>query len=697
MFLLCHREDAPLLQAAFRGQFERCALSEPENKVLSMRCLREGASPLFYDFFPPPPYSYLLTQPEELHVSPYETLVTALSAVPLSALGFCQVLFQPVRLEHNWHRNVQALLDLEYTLQLLSGSPFPSPYPQQEPAYALTQKAKEVVAKAHSDKPFFAAALRIGITGSGAEAENLLSSLLPFSRSFLHGGRHLCRLSEQDYREILSPNQIPEMFVLGQTYRPGFLLNSSELCGLVHVPPASVLKHRQLPVDLLDTLPVRSEALSGGLLLGFSNCAGVLRPVCIPEELRTRSAHYLGRPDMGKSSLIRLNASQDICEGRGIVVLDPHGDLVEKLLRLIPEKHVQRTIYFNPADPDYVPLWNPLKTSGVQRLGRMADDLVASIKGLVDGWGDRLENILRYAFLGLLPIQDATLQDVADLLRRKSSDSELLRRRVLEITDNDSVRKFWKEDFDGYQRSEFHPPQHKLSKLLASSDTCAEMLSQPQSLIDFRDIMDEGKVLLVNLSGLGSETRGTLGSLMLSGFHVTALCRSAISPATRKPFHIYCDEAHRFTTGALEDLLMETRKYGIGLTLAHQYLSQFETGKKDALASVGTTAIFGVDTKDASYLKKDLQDKVRVSDLISLEEGEVIARIGTEIVRFKTPRPREIPRKHFRDRIIAESRRRYYRPIGEVRAAKRQRDRRWEKPFTPLTEGSEEEFHYEEL
>ena len=223
------------------------------------------------------------------------------------------------------------------------------------------------------------------------------------------------------------------------------------------------------------------------------------------------------------------------------------------------------------------------------------------------------------------------------------------------------------------------------------------MLAQPQNLIDFRNIMDEGKILLVDLSGLGSETREILGGFMLSVLHVTALCRSALPPEKRRPFHIHCDEAHRFTTDALEDLIMETRKYGVGLTLAHQYLSQFETRRKDALASVGTTVIFNVDTKDAAHLKKDLQDKVEVKDLIFLRVGEAIARIGTEIVRFRTPPPREIPKKHFRDRIIAESRRRYYRPIGEVRAAKHQRDRRWEKPFTPLTEGPEEEFHYEEL
>lgn len=133
----------------------------------------------------------------------------------------------------------------------------------------------------------------------------------------------------------------------------------------------------------------------------------------------------------------------------------------------------------------------------------------------------------------------------------------------------------------------------------------------------------------MDLSGLGSETRDLLGSFLLAILHLTALGRSAIPAETRKPFAVYADEAHRFTSGPLEDLITEARKYGVGLTLAHQYLSQFEAHKRDAIGCIGTTVVFNVDSKDAAFLKKDLKDKVEVSDLISLEVGEAIARIGT--------------------------------------------------------------------
>jgi len=226
------------------------------------------------------------------------------------------------------------------------------------------------------------------------------------------------------------------------------------------------------------------------------------------------------------------------------------------------------------------------------------------------------------------------------------------------------------------------------------------MLSQPESLIDFRRIMDEGMILLVNLSTIGPEVREILGCYMLSLLHLAALGRSDTSIEKRKQFHIHADEAHRFLTEALEDLIAETRKFGVSLTLAHHYFSQFGTKKVDALSSVGTTIIMNVDTKDARYLTKDLQKLVQYKDLITLKKGEAIARIGTDIVRLKKHGPLQIPKRHFKDAIIEHSRKLYYKPARVVRDLIRQRGRRWDHPFSPLTaatSGDPEEFIYEEF
>jgi len=192
---------------------------------------------------------------------------------------------------------------------------------------------------------------------------------------------------------------------------------------------------------------------------------------------------------------------------------------------------------------------------------------------VVDGWGDRLENILRYALLGLLALPDATLQDVADILRRGADekDGERLRQRAMELATNENVRKFWRKDFGNYQKGDLNPPQNKLSKMLASG-TCALMLSQPQSLIDLRAVMEEGRILLADLSGLGSELRDILGSFVIALLHQAALGRAGTPVNRRKDAQVYCDEAHRFAGDRLTDLLDEARKFGLGLTLAHQHL-----------------------------------------------------------------------------------------------------------------------------
>jgi len=389
----------------------------------------------------------------------------------------------------------------------------------------------------------------------------------------------------------------------------------------------------------------------------------------------------------------------DIDKGMGVAVLDPHGDLVEALLCLIREEHVERTIYFDPGHPDYVPIWNPLKKSRGQDLSRTADDLVAAIKSVVTGWGDRLEHLLRHGLYALLQIPDTTLLDLSDLLRRKSDESERLRKAILEVVDNESAYQFWKKDFQRYPNEAFDPPQHKLSKLLVSG-TVSLMLSQNESLIDPRSIMDEGRILLVNLSTIAPEARQILGCFMLSLLHLSALGRSDTRIEDRRQFHIYADEAHRFLTEALEDLLAEARKFHVSLTLAHHFLSQFGPKKVDAISSVGSTIIMNVDGRDAQHLSKDLQGLVSSNDLITLEKGEAIARIDTDIVRVKLPDPLQIPERHSRDAIIKSSLEHYYRPVHVVRELIRRRDRRWDLPFSPSTmsaNGEHEEFTYDEF
>ena len=661
--LLAHRADLPIIQTAFKAQFEHCELSECLKEPFAELSTDSWVDTHFLDCFPPPPYSHLLTRPDELQVSTYRSIIAALMEFEDPAIGFYQALLQPNPPEHNWFRNIQALVDIEYNVKLLNGPMVPQRYLQQAPSGDLRQMALDVETKSHNDKPIYSVAVRLGVISAGEYGPAYLKALSTFLSLFQHGGRPLNSVTHKEYRTALHPEEYKEMFLLGATYRPGFLLNSEELAGFIHIPPAQILKSREPPVNILETLPALNPDMHTGTPIGTCEYAGTQYPVCIPPETRSRSTHIIGKPGQAKSTTMGRMILDDIHTGTGLVVIDPHGDLVETLLCMIEEKYVEKTIYLDPGNPEWVPLWNPMKKTPGQSLSRTAEDLVAAIKSVVTGWGDRLEHLLRHGFYALLQLPESTLLDLSNLLRHKTEDSRRLREEILEVIENETARRFWKYDFDRYSNEALDPPKHKLSKLLVSDDTVSLMLSQPDNLIDFRKIMDEGMILLVNLATVGSDVREILGCFMLSLFHLAALGRRE----ERRQFHVYADEAHRFITEALEDLIAETRKFGVSLTLAHHYLSQFGTKKADALSSVGSTIIMNVDTKDARYLTKDLQGLVQYKDLITLNRGEAIARIGTEVVRVTLGGPLVTPKRHFKDAIMERSHKLYYKPLHIVR------------------------------
>jgi hypothetical protein len=681
--LLCHRADAPIVATAFRGKLRFSRLSPQEGSPLAGLEPEVWDQISFNDYYPAPPYSHLLTRPEELHTSPYECLITAMANLPKPAVGLYQALFQPVSPDHNWHRNIETLLDLEYVVGLSNGMGHSQHYLQQAPSGSLQQMAGQVETKAHNDKPFFCAACRLAVVGAAAGGRDYLRALAVFSSLFQHGGRPLSFLTEADYRAVLSAEQIRRMFLQGLAYRPGFLVNSAELTGLVHFPPTNIVEQLGIAMDTMETLPIAEGKLAEGTLIGTCSMAGKDRPVCIPPRLRMSHTHLIGRPGKGKSTVEEHMAMEDIFGGEGVAVLDPHGDLVQRLLSLIPKEYADKVIYFDPGDPDWVPIWNPMQRVPGQDLGRMADDLIGALKSLVEGWGDRMEHILRHCILALLHLTGSTFLEITDILRRNSTESKALRKLILDVVENEDARQFWQHDFVEYHTADLGPPKHKLSKLLASGPV-ALMLSQPHSAFNFQRVMDEGMIFLGNLSNLGTEVRAVLGGFLLATMHTTALARSAVAPEKRRPFHIYLDEAHRFVTDSLEEIIAETRKYGVSLTMAHQYLRQFSSAKTDAVSSVGTAVVFNVDGKDAAYLTKDFQGLVEAKDILNLQQFQAIVRCGTEITRITTPKPLEVPQPNCREGIIRHSHQRYCMPAPQVRQMIARRLERANKPFEPL-------------
>ena len=264
--LLCHKQDIPVVTTAFCGKFRLCKLSSLDSDPFFDVSPGAWEDIRFNDYLPGPPYSHLLTRPNELHVCPYECLITAMANIPAPAVGIYQVLFQPVDPTHNWHRNIEILMDLEYVAKLVGNVGHFQRYAMQAPSGDLRQMAGHIETKAHNDKPFYAVAVRVAVLGTENLTQEYMQSMATFSTLFQHGGIHMQVVTEADYKAKFSPPQIHRMFQLGLTYRPGFLVNSAELTGLTHFPPASIVERLEVAMDTLDALSIASNNLSDCLL-----------------------------------------------------------------------------------------------------------------------------------------------------------------------------------------------------------------------------------------------------------------------------------------------------------------------------------------------------------------------------------------------------------------------------------------------
>src|SRR5205085_3883765 len=257
----------------------------------------------------------------------------------------------------------------------------------------------------------------------------------------------------------------------------------------------------------------------------------------------------------------------------------PHGDLVQKLLEYIPEGRIKDTIYLNPTDEQYpIPL-NILNAATQDNIGVLADDLIITFKRLSESWGERMDSVLRSVVYTLLRTPGATFFDIQRILRDRD-----YREAVTKDIDFAPLREFWEFDFPQMPKDASQPILHRMSKF-ALFPTLHAMLSQPSSPLNFDQIMQEKKILLVNLSQgeLGEDNSKLIGCLLVSQLQLAAMRRARLAKEQRQPFYLYIDEFQNFTSSAFEKILSEAGKYMLMLTVCHQYISQLDEQTKDAL------------------------------------------------------------------------------------------------------------------
>src|SRR6266567_7262092 len=349
----------------------------------------------------------------------------------------------------------------------------------------------------------------------------------------------------------------------------------------------------------------------------------------IKDEDRFSHVYVIGKTGTGKSTLIETMALQDLERGKGFALIDPHGDLVDRINRRVPESRRDNVIYFNAGNPGQPYGYNPLRHVSEDRIALAASGMIEVFKKMwPEAWGVRMEHILRNVLMALLEQPNATLHDVLRIL----TDQDF-RKGVAKSLRNETVRTFLLTEFErfsfGYRADGTAPIQNKVGAFLADP-LLNRILTAPKTDLHIRRIMDEGKVLLVNLGKgqIGEDSSSLLGGLLVTTIGLAAYSRADIPPAARRDFFVYIDEFQSFTTLALANMLSELRKYRVGFTVAHQYLHQLEPDVRHAvLGNTGSIISFRVGAEDAPYLVREFHERFGEIDVLQLPNYRIYLKL----------------------------------------------------------------------
>src|SRR3989338_10539430 len=396
----------------------------------------------------------------------------------------------------------------------------------------------------------------------------------------------------------------------------------------------------------------------------------------IKTDDRRRHMYVLGKTGMGKTTMLENMILNDITAGHGVAVVDPHGDTAEKLLDYIPTKRINDVIYFNPADSEYPVAFNVLETVNPLHKHLVAQGLMGVFKKIwPDVWSARMEHILNNCILALLDYPGSTLLGINRLLVDKN-----FRRRVIAKISDPIVKAFWVDEYQAWEmkfRTEaIQPIQNKVGQFLSAS-IIRNIVAQVKSTINMREIMDGGKILIMNLSKgrLGEDTSRLLGGMLITKIQLAAMERVDMPESERRDFYLYVDEFQNFATESFANILSEARKYRLNLIIAHQYIGQLvtdiSTKVRDAVfGNVGTMIIFRIGAEDAEFLEKEFTPRLLPEDLVNLTKYDIYLKLmidGVTSNPFSATTMAPIAQfQANRDKIIRVSRERYAQPAALV-------------------------------
>lgn len=415
----------------------------------------------------------------------------------------------------------------------------------------------------------------------------------------------------------------------------GYLMNIEEVASVFHLPHTNVetpnivwasTKTAEPPAKLpvLTGDPAIDENISA---FGMTNFRGINHQFGMLRYDRSRHVYIIGQTGAGKSGLLELFALSDIFHGQGYAIIDPHGDFAIDNMRFIPGSRLQDVVYFNPADTAYPLGFNPLEVTNPAQKTNISSEVIGVLKRMFgESWGPRLEYILRYTILALLDRPETTMLDITRMLTDKK-----FRKDTLSYCTDTVVLQFWNIEFaswtEKFQAEAIAPVLNKVGAFTANP-VIRNIIGQPKSTFNIRQIMDDGKILVVNLSKglIGEDNASILGAFLVTKIQLAAMSRSDIPDIKdRRPFYLYVDEFQNFATDSFATILSEARKYGLNLTVANQYISQMSETVRDAVfGNVGTMISFRVSADDSPILAKQFEPQFEPNDLLQMHNRNFI-------------------------------------------------------------------------
>ena len=402
---------------------------------------------------------------------------------------------------------------------------------------------------------------------------------------------------------------------------------------------------------------------------------------------RRRHLYIIGKSGVGKSKLLELLLRQDIAHGHGLCVLDPHGDLIEDLLPFVPESRIDDVCIINPGDTEFPVAFNPLANVDPAFKHQLAQGLIEVLaKQFGANWTPRLEHVFRFTTLALLDYPQASMRGMISMLTDRT-----YRQRVVEYIKDDMVKRFWAIEFadwsEKFDTDAIIPLVNKLGQFLADP-MLRNIFGQAKNKVNLEDLMNQKKILFINLSKgrIGEENSSFFGSMFITKIKQAGMGRAALAEADRKDFYVYADEFQNLVTDTFENLMSEARKYGICLTIAHQYIGQLIPKVQAAvLGNVGSMVIFRVGGEDAMRLEAEMTPIFRAKDMINLGMQEFYIKMmidGESYDPFSAQTLNVMPPNHpsYRDRIIEASRQKYSTHIRDVEQAIRDEEASLLKP-----------------